>query len=254
MNPRSHDDVVTDQFGPQAAAYLTSPVHAHGEDLDALARRVGERPDAQALDLGCGAGHVAFLLAPRVRSVIAYDLSIDMLSVVRGEAARRGLANVTTQAGRVERLPFADASFDLVVSRYTTHHWHDASAGLREARRVLRPGGTAVFLDVIAPDRALPDTWLQALELLRDPSHVRDYSLAQWHGMLGGAGFQVRGTETFRVPMDFPAWVARMQTPPANVAALRSLQLGAGADVVEYFAIGPDGSFTIDSALIEARA
>jgi len=51
---------------------------------------------------------------------------------------------------------------------------------LREARRVLKPGGRAVFMDAISPGPALLDTYLQAVELLRDPSHLRDYSLAEW--------------------------------------------------------------------------
>ena len=65
MPSRSHDSVVADQFGPRAEAYVASAVHARGEDLDDFERLVGARPDAVALDLGCGGGHLAFLLARR---------------------------------------------------------------------------------------------------------------------------------------------------------------------------------------------
>src|SRR5580704_7966931 len=108
---RSQKLVVADQFGPQASSYLNSAVHSRGEDLVALADIVGARPSAVALDLGCGAGHDAFLLAPVVKSVIAYDLSAGMVAITRAEAERRGLGNLQVQRGVVEQLPYADGTF-----------------------------------------------------------------------------------------------------------------------------------------------
>jgi SAM-dependent methyltransferase len=252
MSIRTHQTVVDDQFSPRAAAYLTSTVHASGEDLQSLREIVGHRPDAVALDLGCGGGHAALLLAPRVRQVTAVDLSAAMVEVTRAEAHRRGLTNLAVQQGIVEHLPFPDAAFDIVVSRYSAHHWHDVGAGLREARRVLKPGGLAVFMDVLAPGRPLLDTWLQSLELLRDPSHVRNYSLAEWHGMLAAAGFGPAAARCHRVVLAFQPWIERMNTPVAHVTAIRSLQAGAPADVLRYFAVQDDGTFSVDSMLIHA--
>jgi ubiquinone/menaquinone biosynthesis C-methylase UbiE len=254
MTRDSHEDVVSGQFGPQARAYLTSAVHASGKDLDEMVRRIGQRPDDVALDLGCGGGHVTFRLAPLVKKVIAYDLSEAMLAVVAEEAARRGLTNVVTQRGVAETLPHPPDSFDLVVTRYSAHHWADARAGVREMGRVLRRGGRAIVLDVIAPASPLLDTWLQTLELLRDPSHVRNYSLAEWRSMLAGAGLQVLDATEFPVRLEFAAWVARMRTPEAHVTAIRSLQEKADAGVKAHFAFEEDGSFAIGGAFIEAAA
>src|SRR5215475_13265034 len=142
---RSHEALVGDQFGARASAYLTSVVHATGADLARLAALARERPDARVLDLGCGGGHVTFAVAPHAREVVAYDLSPEMLDVVARAAKERGLGNVTTQQGVVERLPFPDASFDVVLSRFSAHHWHGFDAALREAARVLKPGGVAGF-------------------------------------------------------------------------------------------------------------
>ena len=86
IHRHSHNENVDSQFGPQAHAYLASPVHAQGEDLERMAGLVGRRPDAVALDLGCGGGHAAFRLAPLVGKVVACDLSEAMLGVVAGEA------------------------------------------------------------------------------------------------------------------------------------------------------------------------
>lgn len=175
----THDAAVERQFSPRASAYLTSAVHAQGEDLLQMAAIAREHPGARLLDLGTGGGHVSFHVAPHVAEVVAYDLSQSMLDVVAGEAARRGLANLRTCRGKAEALPFGDGEFDLVMSRYSTHHWEDPGQALREACRVLKPGGIAVFADVVSPGEALLDTWLQTIEVLRDTSHVRDYSAAE---------------------------------------------------------------------------
>ncbi len=104
----THQNLVASQFGPQAAAYVASPVHAQGEDLQQMAAAVRGMAGARVLDLGCGGGHVSFNVAPHVREVVAYDLSRDMLGAVAATAQARGLANIATQQGTVESLPFPD--------------------------------------------------------------------------------------------------------------------------------------------------
>jgi len=249
---KPHDQLVERQFGAAAAAYVASAVHASGADLVAMAARAEQLRPAHALDLGTGGGHVAYALAPFATQVSAVDLSGAMLAAVRGEAARRGLHNITTHQAAAEALPFADGTFDFLACRFSTHHWHDAIAGLRAARRVLRAGAPALFADIVAPADAGADTHLQAVELLRDPSHIRDYRVSEWGAMLEAAGFTLRQITTGRLRMDFAAWVARMATPPAQVAAIRALQAGASTQIAAHFAIEDDGSFMLDTVLIEA--
>jgi ubiquinone/menaquinone biosynthesis C-methylase UbiE len=249
---KSHEILVGDQFGARASAYLTSAVHAQGQDLDALTALVRERPDARVLDLGCGGGHVTFHAAPYAREVVAYDLSAEMLDVVARTARERGLANVTTRQGVAERLPFADESFDIVLSRYSAHHWRDLDAGLREAARVLEPGGTFAVADSMAAGVPLLDTFFQSIELLRDPSHVRSYAAAEWEAALARAGLAVNATARHRVRLVFKTWVERMRTPPVQVEAIRALQRAVSESVTRYFATEPDGSFEIDVGVFRA--
>ena len=241
------------QFGPQAAAYVASPVHAHGADLDHLAAVVRGRSEARVLDLGCGGGHVGFRVAPEVASVVAYDLSSDMLAAVQAEAQRRGLANIGCRQGPAEALPFVDAEFDFVFCRFSAHHWRDVPRALREARRVLKPQGTAIFIDVVGPDTPVFDTFLQTIEMLRDPSHVRNYSTAQWKAMAAEAGFVAGVVAMRRLPLDFAAWVARMNTPELHVQAIRSLQARVAEEVRAYFEVAADGSFVIDVMTLELK-
>lgn len=251
---QTHDTVVDRQFGPRAAAYVASPTHAAGRDLDRIEAIARAHPHAVTLDLGCGGGHVGYRAAPHVAQVIACDLSPQMLAAVEAEADRRGIANLTTRQAAAEALPFADASFDLLLCRFTAHHWHDLDAGLREAHRILKPGGRAAFSDVVAPAHPAADTHLQAVELLRDTSHVRDYRIDEWQAALGRAGFAIDALATHELPMAFASWIARMQTPEPHVAAIRSLQRAASDEVRSGLQIADDGSFMVDVALFEARA
>jgi SAM-dependent methyltransferase len=244
--------LVVEQFGPRAENYVGSAVHASGADLDDVAARAAAIRPARALDLGCGGGHVAYALAPHAGRVTAVDLSAAMLAAVREEAARRGFARIETVEAPAERLPFADESFDMLVSRFSAHHWRDFSAGLREARRVLRRNAPALFIDIVSPGPPALDTHLQAIELLRDASHVRDYTGAEWFEALTAAGFSPRASRSWRLRMDFADWTGRIATPPELRDAIRRLQDKADAATRAHFAVEPDGSFWLDAVSIEA--
>lgn len=250
----SQNEAVARQFGPQAQAYVASTVHAVGPDLERLEAIVRKMPGTRVLDLGCGGGHAAYRIAPHVREVVACDLSGDMLAAVAAEAVRRRLTNIAVEQAAAERLPFTDGAFDVVACRLTAHHWGDLDAGLREIRRVLRPCGKAVVIDVVAPGLPAADTHLQAIELLRDTSHVRDYRMGEWIGALERAGLSIIGIAKHCLPMEFASWVARMKTPELNVAAIKALQTGATARVREVLGITDDGSFRIEVAMFELEA
>jgi ubiquinone/menaquinone biosynthesis C-methylase UbiE len=248
---QSHDEVTVGQFGARAQAYVESAVHAGGADLDALAGLAAAAAPARALDLGTGGGHVAYLLARHAGRVTAADLSPEMLRVVAREAREKALGNLETAVAAAENLPFADGEFDFLASRFSAHHWRDFAAGLGQARRVLRVGAPAVFIDIISPGPALLDTHLQAVELLRDPSHVRDYALDEWFSALTRAGFAIQSCKTWRLRMDFAVWTKRMRTPTPLAEAIRILQAKADNQTRSHFAIEADGSFWLDATMIE---
>jgi SAM-dependent methyltransferase len=253
MRTASHNAVVLDQYNTRASAYVNSAVHAAGEDLDLIAQIVANQRGAVALDVGCGGGHLTYRLAPLVSEVVACDLTESMLAAVVEQASLRGLPNIDTREAAAESLPFQTATFDVVATRFSAHHWHAFAEGIAEMARVLKPGGLALMSDVVSPGVSLLDTWLQTLELLRDPSHVRDASTAEWDAGLAAAGLAIERIEHFRLRLDFATWVARMDTPEPQVTAIRMLQARAASAVKDYFEMEEDGSFTVDTALFVAR-
>jgi ubiquinone/menaquinone biosynthesis C-methylase UbiE len=244
---RTHGQSVQDQFDSQAQAYLASRVHAEGPDLmhaRSLVRHAALGA-GHAIDVGCGAGHLSFALAPSLARVVALDPSPNMLATVEKAAAARGLTHIETRQARAESLPFADSSFSLACTRYSAHHWTRLQAALREMRRVLQPQGRLLIIDVLGHEEPLVDTHLQSMELLRDPSHVRNRSASEWQSLLGAAGFtDIEHTE-WPLPLEFAPWVERMRTSADRTAMVRKLQ--------EALAIEPDGSFIVKTGLFWAR-
>lgn len=250
---RDHASLVQEQFSPQAQAYLQSEVHAKGDDLERIQRLLSEYPQAEVLDLGCGGGHVSYAAAPLAHRVTAYDLSPEMLATVQAEAAKRGLNNLETVAGPAEKLPFAGSSFDLVISRYSAHHWRDLPQAIKEIWRVLRSSGVLLLVDVISPGVPELDVFLQTIEMLRDPSHIRDYSAGSWLRIVANASLRVDRMKTFRLPLDFASWTKRQNTPEVFSQAILGLQGRVSSAVQEYFELSPQGDFTVDVIVLEAR-
>jgi len=244
-------DTVAAQFGAVAERYRTSAVHAAGEDLAQLVRLANLRGSERVLDAGSGAGHTALAVAVGAAQVTAIDLSAAMLAQGRQLAGERGLDNITFEVGDVEALTAGDGVFDLVVSRYSAHHWPHPQRALCELHRVLQPGGRVLLSDIVSWEGAVTDTHLQAIELLRDSSHVRDHTTAQWLAMLAEAGFNATVRYRWALRLQFDEWTRRIATPPAAVAMLRTMLTNAPAEVHALLQIEADCSFTLQGALIE---
>lgn len=250
MNMSDIKQSVQNQFSKVAENYRSSQVHASGPDLDLIKLLVKSHQPADVLDLGCGAGHVSIAVAPWSKQVVAYDLTPQMLEQVQHLAQERQLSNIVTRQGDVAQLSFADQSFDVVISRYSAHHWPYPQLALRECLRVLRSNGFFLLSDIVAPPEPGYDTFLQTIELLRDRSHVRDHSVEQWTTMFAQLGAQAEVLMTWNLLLDFEAWVTRMATPQEYVAVIRQLFDSATEDVRLQFQIEEDYSFSIPGAVL----
>lgn len=192
-------------------------------DLNAMLAAGVRTGRERVLDVGCGPGATALAFAARTASVVALDLTPAMLEQARQEAETRGLTNLRFELANAARLPFPDASFELVTSRPAAHHVAEPQAIVREVARVLVPGGLFVLSDTIAPEDPARDTFLNAFEVLRDPSHVRDHRVSEWQAMFQSAGLAPSCLLRFDIHQEFAPWVARIGTSPDAVTGLRAL-------------------------------
>jgi SAM-dependent methyltransferase len=130
-------------------------------------------PQARVLEVGSGPGRLAARLAelaPGVQ-VTGVDISPEMVERASSLAANSGVADrVEYRVGDVASLPFADASFDAVVSTFSLHHWQSPAKGLEEIYRVLRPGGVARIYDVVDWIRRFEQGGPNIVELAKESS------------------------------------------------------------------------------------
>ena len=139
---RSYFDRVASTFGEQELP---------GRTWEGLARAVLQlAPKARYVDLGIGDGLLTLMLAEVAESVTAVDLSPEMLHQLALRAQKRGVHNIECVEGRIEDLPLEDDLFDVAVLSQALHHVDDASIPLDEARRVLKPGGRVLVIDLLA--------------------------------------------------------------------------------------------------------
>jgi ubiquinone/menaquinone biosynthesis C-methylase UbiE len=212
---------IQSQFGAVAASYVTSKVHAQGKDLQWLTSAITFAGTERVLDVATGGGHTAFALAPHVAEVVALDLTSAMLAVAQQEATARNIHNISFLQGDVQAIPLADQSFDIVACRLAAHHFPNIQQAIAECARVLKPGGTLLVIDSTSPEEPAIDLFLNTIETLRDPSHVRNYGSSEWKDYLNTAGFTINSIHEDGVFLDITDWTQRMRTPVAAVALIK---------------------------------
>lgn len=221
-----HVQRVQEQFGGSAAAYVTSPGHAAGDDLDTLVAWGRALAPKRALDLATGGGHTALAFAGVAGHVTACDLTEPMLRAARGLVRDRG-ARAAFVAGDAVTLPFRDGSFDVVTCRIAPHHFPDVAGAVREVRRVLRAGGSFLVQDILGHDDAEAAAFITEVERRRDPTHIRAYRQVEWKAFLRAAGLTVMDStlKTKRRPWD--EWTTRTRMTAEGRRELETFVLAA---------------------------
>jgi SAM-dependent methyltransferase len=216
----SHRDRIVDQFTRQAVPFSTAPGIRDERALALLVEASGAGPDDTVLDVACGPGLVVAAFARIVRHATGIDVTPAM--VARAREVTAGLPNVTLDQGDVLPLPYADAAFSIVVSRFAFHHFPDPRGVLAEMRRVCRPGGRVVVCDLTASDDPAKAAAFHRIEMLRDPSHVRALALAEIAALFAAAGLPAPTTTTSRLAFELEGLLARSFPRPEDVETIRA--------------------------------
>jgi len=239
-----------------AEAYATGE-HKAGRELELVVEWAAPTGKERVLDIGTGAGHTALALAPRVSDVVLTDPVDAMLATARRLFQTAGLWNAQFVRAGAEQLPFPRASFDIVTTRLAAHHFDDVALAMREVARVLRPGGTFIFVDTTAPEDKESAAYQDEVELLRDPTHRRIYTEREWIAFCEQAGLHVEKAEVVRKTHDFEPWLERGGEDAATQQHVRARFLDAPASAIRDLGIvtvdGKVRSFTDRKLVLAAR-
>jgi ubiquinone/menaquinone biosynthesis C-methylase UbiE len=224
-----HRDLIRDEFTRQAERFGAAAATTRTDLTQGIVDAVPAR--GMVLDLACGPGIVSAALAEKARSVVALDLTPQMLANARRRCAAAGRQNVAFVEASAGHLPFPSDSFDAVVTRLSIHHFPEPAPILEEARRVLRPGGRFVVADVVSCDDPEKSALHNAIEILRDPSHVRMLSARELSALVGGAGLVIESQDGWDQRRELEEWLAIVDDP-RRAAPLRPIlrALAAGGE------------------------
>jgi ubiquinone/menaquinone biosynthesis C-methylase UbiE len=213
---------ITDEFGRQAETFDAWAAKADPEIIQRFQAALGAAAQGRLLDVACGPGVVTAAIAPGARSVVALDATEQMLERARQRCAKAGLVNVDFKRGDAENLPFEDGQFDGAVSRFAIHHFADPQRALQEMFRVLCPGGTVVVVDVVSSEDAGESLLHNAVERLRDPSHVRMQAASELDAFMARTGFREIERSSWDQTREFEEWMA-IVNDPARIDPLRTV-------------------------------
>ena len=229
---------VREQFGRTAMAYVQAAHFAGGKDLDEAARLLQPTPEDNLLDVACGGGHTALFFAPKVRQVVASDLTMQMLKKAQEHIAEEGgVDNVIFREADAEDLPFPAGSFTLLTCRIAPHHFPDVPRALSEFHRVLRRGGRMVIIDTLLPSDPEIADFYQTMEKMRDPTHIRAFNEEEWRQMIADADLILQETLIIPKTHDFQEWAKRAGMNRKQIQELNKYFMDASQKVHDYFKI-----------------
>jgi ubiquinone/menaquinone biosynthesis C-methylase UbiE len=217
----SHNSRILDQFTRQAAPFAASAAIRNQEALDRIVQWTGTGPDDTVLDVACGPGLLACAFAKVAKYATGIDMTPAMLEQARKTQQEQGLKNVNWQPGDVYSLPFPDAQFSIVSSRFVFHHLQEPLAALKEMKRVCKSGGKIVVADMAPlPQKAAA---LNAAELLRDPSHVRAMPAEELRGLFEQAGLGTPQVFSYRMEGELEDLMSRSFPNEGDADRLRKI-------------------------------
>jgi ubiquinone/menaquinone biosynthesis C-methylase UbiE len=219
-----HFSRVKEEFKRQAETLSVAPVFTDSGILEQIHTAITPTTKMNLLDLGCGPGIVTAALAPDVREVVAYDLTPEMLNQATKRCQEAGLKNVRFELGSAEHLPFEEGIFDCVVTRLTIHHFLDPRRVMNEVVRVTRQGGKVVVADVVSSENEEEATLHNALETLRDPTHVWMFSPRDMLGLIKTAGLRMTSSLTWEIRREYEEWI-RITNAPERVKPLYAVMV-----------------------------
>lgn len=241
---QEHSARILDQFTRQAAPFAQAPAHSTEESLHLFLETVSVSPEDEALDVACGPGIISCALASTAHQVTGIDFVPAMIEEAKKRQSEKKLTNLQWELGDAEHLPFEEESFSLVVTRYSFHHLLHPERVLSEMKRVCRPGGRIAVADVTPAQEKTQG--YDELEKMRDPSHVRTYSVDRIKRFGSSLGLGFLRSTSFGLQMPLEDLLNASFPPEGNAERFRRrIQIDMGRNELGFDSYERDGQIML---------
>ena len=220
---RNQHDSIREEFKRQAASWAKDEISPH---LQWVVDRLDLQPHFEVLDVAAGTGLLSRAISPRVKQVVAVDITPEMLAQGLSEARRQSITNISYEQGAAEDLPYPTGSFDMVVTRFSVHHFQSPEVVVREMCRVCRSGGTLVVIDIVSSGDEELAARYNEVERLRDSSHTQALSPGSLKTLVENAGLEVINYYSREVENSLDEWLDFTQTESGKRQQILDLMNG----------------------------
>lgn len=218
-----------------------NPRMVSGQTLTRVLELMQPGADDTVLDLASGVSYLALAMAPKVKNVFTTDVTHFSIDEGRRAAREKGLTNIQHFTSDPEALPFKDGQFQMVTSRIAAHHFSDVRRSMHEIARMIKKGGKVAIADTVVPPDDEIDRFINHLDHLHDPTHVRNYTVREWKVLFADAGLKLKHIEEDVVEDDrgecLREWLGRTGANAQNIRQATGLLVSAKGKIKDALSV-----------------
>jgi len=215
------------QFRRRPAAYAMATSSSDQKFIAFMISVSGVGKNDHVVELACGSGTTTLAFAERCGRAIGIDVAEEPLQLARRAAVERSLGNVDFILSEVERLSFADDTFNGALCRFSFHHFVNPAQVFAELARVVAPGGWMVIADMVASEDPVKAEFHNRMERLCDPTHSRTLPGSEFERMFAEHGFRTALKVERDARLTLEDWIRFGGASPENAVRLRELAAAA---------------------------
>lgn len=230
---RSNKEKINESFKIQASNFEDNSMNFSNNDyLNYVVENINPNSTDSVIDVAAGTCSCGRSIGPLVKMVTCIDSTLQMLEAGREEAHKENLDNMIFIKGYAEKLPFLNDSFDIVISRLALHHFENIEDAFLEMRRVLKPNGKLVIIDMEATTEKLRAKQ-DEIETMRDPSHIKNLSESEMLNLFKKNNLEVVKSEKTKISVSLNSWLELTKTPTPikdEIRELMNLEISDGEE------------------------
>lgn len=213
LDEKKHLTEIKREFSNQAHFIHNSKIFNNNQIIQKIISMAGVRPTDQVLDLACGTGIMTRTIAEKTKKVIAVDITDKMVNLTQKMCNENGLDHVKVFNRNAEKLNFEDNFFDVIITRLSIHHFKNPDIVIKEMKRVLKDDGRIIIADIFSSELLEENQLHNAIEQLRDPTHVKALSQSEFQSLFDTNGLAIKNMNIIETQREYGEWLKITNAP-----------------------------------------